>query len=243
MDTGLSFDKASLKRIFGDFVNIESKAVKNNDESGFGTILAKQLVELMGGQLTAESPSGLLGQMGTKVTFTISSYSYDRSLKDLSFEEIRSYNIINTLVITGTQGRDDEILGVLHKLGLNVSVTTFMKTTVNQIVANMNFPDRKFNLVIIFDDEQFDGFEAATAIWENKLSSKFIIIMISSNDKKGNYLKCITNGIDHYLVKPFDVNELINLVKVSFPFIEDPSATVDIGKVRTDLKYFHCRRQ
>lgn len=48
-DTGMTFDKASLKKIFGDFVNIENKAVRSNDDSGFGTILAKQLVELMGG--------------------------------------------------------------------------------------------------------------------------------------------------------------------------------------------------
>ena len=51
LDTGKSFDKASLKKIFGDFVNIESKVVRTNDESGFGTILSKQLVELMGGEL------------------------------------------------------------------------------------------------------------------------------------------------------------------------------------------------
>ena len=31
----------------------------------------------------------------------------------------------------------------------------------------------------------------------------FIMLMISSNDKKGNYLKCITLGIDHYLDKAF----------------------------------------
>ncbi len=52
-DTGLSFDKANLKKIFGDFINIDSKAVKSNDESGFWTILARQLVEIMGGELTA----------------------------------------------------------------------------------------------------------------------------------------------------------------------------------------------
>ena len=70
-DTGLSFDMTSLKKIFGDFVNIDSKTVKESDESGFGTILARQLVEMMGGELIAESPSGLSGDMGTKTSFTI----------------------------------------------------------------------------------------------------------------------------------------------------------------------------
>ncbi|TAL72585.1 MAG: response regulator, partial [Bacteroidetes bacterium] len=235
-DTGISFDKASLKKIFGDFINIESKAVKNNDESGFGTILSKQLVELMGGELSAESPSGLVGNLGTRVSFTILSYSYDRPLKDLSLEKIKSFNNIKTLAITGVQNRDDEILGALHKLGLNVSVTTFMKTTVNQIRSSMNVPDTRYNLIVIFDDEEFNGFEAARAMWENNLSSNFIILLISTNDKKGNYLKCITLGIDHYLVKPFDFIELINILKNCFPFIEDSSASVNIGRVRENLK-------
>jgi signal transduction histidine kinase/CheY-like chemotaxis protein len=238
LDTGISFDKATLKKIFGDFVNIESKAVRNSDESGFGTILSKQLVELMGGELSAESPSGLLNDLGTKVSFTIHTYSFDRPIKDLSLEKIKSFDKINTLVITGTQNRDDEILSALHKLGLNVSVTTFMKTTVNQIRVNMNYPDKRYNLVVLFDDEELSGFNAARVLWENNLTSNFIILLISLSDKKGNYLKCITLGIDHYLVKPFDINELLNVIKNSFPFIEDPYSSVDIGMVRNDLRIF-----
>jgi CheY-like chemotaxis protein len=43
-------------------------------------------------------------------------------------------------------------------------------------------------------------------------------------------------GIDHYLIKPFDISDLLNIVKNSFPFIEDPSSSVDIGRVRSDIK-------
>jgi signal transduction histidine kinase/DNA-binding response OmpR family regulator len=235
LDTGRSFDKASLKKIFGDFVNIESKKVSNNDDSEFGTILSRQLVELMGGELVAVSPSGLSGDLGTKVTFTIHTYSNDRQIKDLSFEKIRTIEKIRTLVITGNQNRDEEILGALHRLGLTVTITTFQRSTVNQIKTNMNFPDDKYNLVILFDDDDFNGFDAARIMWENNLPANFIMLMISSNDKKGNYLNCITLGIDHYLIKPFDVSELLTIVRNSFPFLEDNVSPVEIGSVRTDI--------
>ena len=97
-----------------------------------------------------------------------------------------------------------------------------MKSTINQIKANLNYPDERYNLVIIFDDEEFNGFDAAREIWENNLSGNFIMLMISTNDKKGNYMNCITLGIDHYLVKPFDISDLLSIIKNSFPFIEDP---------------------
>ena len=79
----------------------------------FGTILSKQLVELMGGELTAESPSGLSGDLGTKVSFTMITYSNDRQIKELSFEKIKTFDKIKTLVITGDQNRDEEILGAV----------------------------------------------------------------------------------------------------------------------------------
>ena len=65
--------------------------------------------------MLAESPSGLSGDQGTKVSFTILTYSNDRQIKNLSFEKIRSFDKIKTLVITGNQNRDEEILGHLHK--------------------------------------------------------------------------------------------------------------------------------
>jgi CheY-like chemotaxis protein len=236
LDTGKSFDKVSLKKIFGDFVNIESKKVRANDDSEFGTILSKQLVELMGGELSAVSPSGISGDQGIKVSFTIVTYSNDRQIKELSLEKVKSFEQIRTLVITGNQNRDEEILGALHRLGLTITITTFQRSTVNQIKANMNYPEDKYNLVIIFDDDEFNGFEASRAIWENQLSASFIMFLISSNDKKGNYLNCITLGIDHYLIKPFDVVELLGTIKSSFPYLEDQSATVDLGGVRNDVK-------
>ncbi len=235
LDTGKSYDKVSLKKIFGDFVNIESKSVRASEESNFGTILARRLVELMGGEFSAESPSGLSGEMGMKVSFTIVTYSNDRQIKDLPLEKIKTFNSIRTLVITGTQNRDEEILGVLHKMGLIVRVTTYMKSTVNQIRENTNYPNEKYNLVVLFDDENFNGFDAAREIWDNKLSGHFIMIMITSNDKKGNYMKCITLGIDHYLIKPLDSSDLVNVVRNSFPFIEDSASSIDLGTDRNNI--------
>ena len=235
LDSGKNFDEGSLKKIFGDFVNIESQKVKSNDDSVFGTILAKQLIEIMGGTLYAVSPSGISGDHGTKVTFTIHTYSNVRMIKELSFEKIRTFDKIRTLVITGTQNRDEEILGALHRLGLAITITTFQRSTVNQIRANLNFPEEKYNLVILFDDDEFNGFEATRSIWENKLSANFIMIMISSNDKKGNYLSCITLGIDHYLIKPFDIGELVSTIKNSFPYFDHKASSVEIGNVRTDI--------
>ena len=234
-DTGIGFDKATLKKIFGDFVNIELHAVKQNDNSIFGTILAKQLIELMGGELTAESPYGS-GNNGLRVIFTVPAYSNDRQIKDLALSKITSFQDIKTLVISGNQNRDDEVLADLHKIGLSVKITTWQKSTISQIKANMNFQDDRYNMIVIFDDEGINGFEIAAGIWETRLSGNFIIMLITNDDRKGNFLKCISMGIDHYLIKPFNIDELILAIKTSFPFIEEKSSESDTVGTRNDLK-------
>lgn len=235
-DTGVAFDQSAIKKMFGDFVNIDAISVRNNDESSFGTILARQLVGLMGGELKAESPSGLDRDNGIKIFFTIITYSNERVVKRVPVENIRSMEQIKCLVITGSQGRDEEVLGFLHKSGMNVNITSYNKSTVNQLRANLNYPDERYNLVIIFDDRDFDGFEAAKSIWDNKLAQDFIILIISSNDRKGNYNNSISLGIDQYMVKPFGAGDLISAVKNYFPYLEELSVRIEADDIRKDIK-------
>jgi signal transduction histidine kinase/CheY-like chemotaxis protein len=236
LDTGTGFDKASLNGIFGDIVNTEIIVDRKKDESFYGTILARQLVELMGGKLKAVSPSGLSGNSGLKVSFDIIVCSNEKPVKEIPLVNIKTFENIKTMVITGGQNRDEEILSALHRLGLTVTVTSFMKTTVPQIKANLKFPDLRYNLIVLIDDKDFNGFDAAKQIWENNISGNFIILMISSNNLNGNYMKCNTMGIDHYLVKPFETGDLLKIVNDSFPFLEDPSSSSDTGIVKKDIK-------
>jgi len=235
-DTGKSFDKATIKKIFGDYVTVESKVLQDDDESGFGTILARQLVGLMGGEFTAVSPSGLEGDKGVKLSFSITLFSNDKPAKNLNFDNITSFGHIRTLVIAGSQNRDEEILGSLHKLGLAITVTTYQKSTVNQIRQNLSHNGNRYQLLVILDDREFDGFTVAGEISASGLAGEFIIIMISSNDVKGNLRKCIVSGIDHYIVKPYELKELYDTVKISFLQVDRSVPVPKNEPVRRDLR-------
>ena len=232
-DTGKPITKSNLKKIFGDFLGADSLSSRANDESGFGTIIARQLVELMGGNLFAESQAGSSAGFVNKVTFTIKTYSNERPQKVIVTSNVTRFDQIKTLIITGSQNRDEELMTTIHKLGLSSSVTTFQKSTISQIKNSLALPMGSYKLIIIAEDEDFNGFEVAKLLWENKLSLNLVMIMVSSNDQKGNYLRCITLGIDHYLVKPFDVNEFSRAIQNSFQGIKsytDPPGTEDLKK-------------
>jgi len=236
LDTGAFFTGKDLGMIFGEEVSLESRASVSGDESGFGTILAVQLVGLMGGELKAESPSGLSGEKGTRVTFTIVAYSNDKTVKDIDMSAITQPEHIRTLVISGQQGRDEDLLNDLHKLGLNITVTSFQKSTPSQIRENLKHPDDRYNLIIILDDRNFNGFEAAEVLYENNLTGSFIIMMISSNDMEGNYLKSITIGVDNYFIKPFVPGDFRNALLENFPYIRTDEEIPEVQLLKKDLR-------
>lgn len=235
-DTGKAFDKATFKKLLGDYVNVESKVHQDDDGSGFGTILARQLIELMGGTISAVSPSGLAGDQGSKIVFTISVYSNEKPVKNLHFDEITTLADIKTLVITGSQARDEEILGTLHKLGLSMTVTNYQKSTVSQITANLSYSTGRYHLVVILGDREFSGFKAAEDLWKNNLSSRLIIMIITSNDVRGNLPNSIAMGVDHYLVKPYEMKELYDIVRSSFPEVDRVVADGGREKMNNNLK-------
>ena len=42
-------------------------------------------------------------------------------------------------------------------------------------------------------------------------------------------------GIDHYLIKPFAISDMLDIIKTSFPFIEDLTKSADLPEARTDI--------
>jgi CheY-like chemotaxis protein len=47
------------------------------------------------------------------------------------------------------------------------------------------------------------------------------VVLVSSNDKSGNYKTCRKLGIDYYLIEPFETKEVIDILDEIFPGIED----------------------
>jgi len=54
-DTGIGIKKANLAKIFESFRQVDSKRNRNIEGTGLGLAISKQLVELMGGELSVES--------------------------------------------------------------------------------------------------------------------------------------------------------------------------------------------
>ena len=68
IDTGIGIDSEGMKKLFKPFVQLDSSESRKYEGTGLGLALSKELVELHGGTIWAESEPG----KGSSFTFTIS---------------------------------------------------------------------------------------------------------------------------------------------------------------------------
>ena len=237
-DTGRGYDKATLKKMFGEYIKTDKKGITEYESKGLGTLLARQLIEMMGGELIPSIPSGLSDDPespGAHFQFRIRVYSNIRIEKEYGASGVNNYSDIKTLVISGSRSRDEELMSALHNFGLPTYVTGWQKQTLSLIKSNLEHADDRYKMIIILDTPDFNGFEVAETLWEHNLYTRFIIMMVSSNDKRGNYARCIRYGIDDYLVKPYQVSELLEIVENRFPDLQDDLRPGKVHRINSEL--------
>jgi signal transduction histidine kinase/CheY-like chemotaxis protein len=231
-DTGRVYTKTEIKKLFGDYITNKGMRSEWSEELRLGPILARQLVELMGGELNAVSPAFVDSSRqdrGLKITFNIQVHLNEKIVKEIDVSGYKELKEIKTLVIAGGQSRDDDFLSILHKMEIPVSVTSYQKHTISQILTDRQKTKDRYILLILFDDNDSDGFIAAEALQKAGLTNEYIVLMFTSRDPKGHYARCVDLGIDHLLVKPFSVDELTATISQFFPGIA-ASAKAEIKK-------------
>jgi CheY-like chemotaxis protein len=71
------------------------------------------------------------------------------------------------------------------------------------------------------DKNELDGFALAMGMKRNNLIDKFPVVLVTSNDKTGNYKTCRKLGIDYYLIEPFETKEVTDILDEIYTGIED----------------------
>jgi signal transduction histidine kinase/CheY-like chemotaxis protein len=224
-DTGIGIPKDRIKEIFGSYTQARGSVTRKFGGTGLGTAIAKQLVELMHGEIWVESPSSISGgeeTPGSKFSFTIEAYSNERIPKRFDFRNINRLSDINALILTKESDPSRNTMSkMLNKFGLNVSTTIYQDSSVDSVIHHLQVKKENYHLLVLVDKNQLDGFALAQEMQNKELTDFFPIVLVSSNDKTGNYKTCRKLGIDYYLIEPFETKEVIDVLFDNFPAIED----------------------
>lgn len=204
-DTGIGISEENINNLFQSFYQVESSNTKRFGGTGLGLAISKSLIELMQGQLY------LCSEEGKGSTFYFSAlFSLEADTKN----EIAANRKTTGMIDAALKGKrvllveDDETSRnfaaiILKKKGLEVTtaengeeaIEKFRKGTYNLILMDINMPF-------------IDGYTATSMI--RNLEKGFTpIIAMTAYALVGDRQKCLDAGMDDYISKPVDINELI----------------------------------
>jgi len=206
-DTGVGIQEDKVHRIFESFTQADESVTRRYGGTGLGLSIVKQLVELQSGTLTVSSKES----KGTSFTFTIpyESGTQEDLLKRHSNEvkdtPIHSFEGLKVLLV------EDNDINRLYALNILKKWKCEVDGAENGYIALEKLKSIDYDIVLM--DVQMpimDGYEATISIRNTLPEPKknVPIIALTANAIKGDNEKCLEIGMNDYLPKPFQPEDL-----------------------------------
>ncbi len=205
-DTGIGISAENQTRVFESFKQENSTIARTHGGSGLGLAISKQIVELMGGKLSLESTKNV----GSTFYFTI----------DLPVAENESFHKTLASINTGTLSlKEYKVLLVEdNKLNQILAVAMLEKWGAKVAIANngqeaVDAVEKESFDIILMDIQMpvMDGMTASRMI-RDEFQITTPILALSANVIKGIVERCEEAGMQGYISKPFDADELFKKI-------------------------------
>lgn len=205
LDSGIGMDPAFAQKLFEKFTQEDSSITRKYGGTGLGMSICKELVELMGGNIQVTSKKG----EGTAVALTL---PMDRGTgEQLPSKEIEQ---VDTSIIAGKRilVTDDNELNRLVASGILSDYKADVVEAENGSDAVSLVDGSGFDLVLMgIQMPVMDGIEA-TKLIRHKIGIQLPVIALTAYAITGDNQKCLDAGMDDYLSKPFEEQQLLAMV-------------------------------
>lgn len=207
-DTGIGILPEVLPLIFDRFAQADGSTTRRFGGTGLGLSIARQLTELMGGSIGADSLFGV----GSNFWFTVRLARFSGTLPEPAYKRIEessskpSTTSARVLVVEDTKVNYEVCCELLMQMGHSTTVAN------NGVEAVEFMLKERFDLVLM--DCQMplmDGYEATRKYreWEMaKGKKRLAIIALTGNAMERDKQLCLDAGMDDYLMKPFNLKQL-----------------------------------
>ncbi|NMM62085.1 response regulator [Clostridium sp. P21] len=227
-DTGIGIDKKDVSKIFTSFEQIDNKVyTKKSPGTGLGLCICKGLVELMGGKIEVKSRK----DVGTLFSFNL----FLQKCAKPTFMNINSTNNrvkkvnkkLNILIVEDDKASQIVMYNLFKKHGHICDIANNGKEALN--LLNI----KQYDLILM--DIQMpimDGVQTTKFIRKSEESNnKHVpIIALTAYALKGDKENFLNLGMDEYISKPFNVEELLQTV---YKMVKDDEAGLNnINKQR-----------
>lgn len=235
VDTGIGIAADRVDRLFQSFSQVDSSTTRKYGGTGLGLAISHHLVQMMGGELSVSSTPG----QGSTFSFTIylpqAQLDQTAPRPELTTKPVAVAGLVPPLRILLAEDNEINQLVLrefLKREGYGCVVVN------NGAAAVAATAEQTFDLVFL--DCQMpvmDGFEACRQIRAREgktagLNKRLFIVALTANALTGDREVCIAAGMDEYLVKPLEVQELQRLLQQVQKLIPPPATRMELPVAR-----------
>jgi two-component system sensor histidine kinase/response regulator len=209
-DTGIGLTSDQIRKLFQSFTQADSSTTRRYGGSGLGLAICKQLTEIMGGEIWAESTYG----KGSTFYFT-AVFKKQPTQKADEFKPEPDLRGLKVLVCDDNQTAREYLQEALKALTFNVTVASSGSEAIEILKENQSKP---FQLVLMdWKMPNMNGIEAIRLIRQDpEIPHTPAIIMVSAYSEDEVIKKAGKIGIDAFLLKPVSYSTLFDTIMQVF---------------------------
>jgi CheY-like chemotaxis protein/nitrogen-specific signal transduction histidine kinase/methylphosphotriester-DNA--protein-cysteine methyltransferase len=217
-DSGIGISASELPHIFDRFYQVDDSQTREHEGSGIGLALAKELIELHGGQISVTSKE----KVGTSFTVLLPALEIkERELEissdlehDLPKSDMKAE--FHTPVSGAPSPSENEIILIVED---NTDVRAYIREqleenyTIVEACDGQKGLDKALELIpdLIITDvmmPKMDGYQLSQHIRDDEKTSHIPIVMLTARADIDDKIAGLKTGVDSYLIKPFNAREL-----------------------------------
>ena len=215
-DSGIGVDPANLHRMFEPFTQADVSTTRLYGGTGLGLSISRELVELMGGTIGADS------ELGAGSTFWFEVPLAPAALAPLASPGVAPVGgdgaerwVRPPLVLVAEDSQINQIVAAraLERCGCRVDV-------VGSGVDALDALERERYDAVMMDCQmpKLDGYEATAELRRREGESRHtIVIAMTAHAMDGDRDRCIAAGMDDYISKPMRHGDLLEVLQRALP--------------------------
>ncbi|WP_299515743.1 response regulator [Mucilaginibacter sp.] len=216
-DDGIGISKEKQSKIFESFEQATTSTIRRFGGTGLGLSIAKQLVEMQDGEIFVKSEPNHGAEFHFRLPFLKNRIKQKKEdVKNKTDETLlpaQSGKGIHVLVVEDNPINQMLIVKVLKKREFEIDVAG------NGVIALSKYKKNYYDIILMdLQMPKMDGYETTHNIRKLKGDKKDIpILAMTAHAIKGEKERCIEIGMNDYIPKPFNVNELFEKI---FSFVK-----------------------
>lgn len=206
-DDGIGIPSHMLATVFGMFTQVDQTLEKKNGGLGIGLALVKRLVQMHGGTVTAYSRGDARGAEFTVRLPIATDTTNESESNNVEVTLVGPASPMRILIVDDNEDAADTLGQLLALMGNEVLTSYDGESGINK--------GRAFRPRVVLCDigmPKMNGYDTARRIRQEEWGRKTVLVALTGLSEAKDLQKSADAGFDHHLVKPVDVDALIDLL-------------------------------